>query len=222
MASAKGSSSEGVRHRMVQLARVFKRSWVEMAEALVQLRSSQLYLEWGYQDLYSYCALELQLRKATVDKLTGSYVALEKHAPNVLSRDGVAQPIPTCDAVDYFARALRGDPANDGGRAEVEVGPSEEVIEELRHAVFEEHTPVAALRRRFNPVLHPKPEGSEALETLQKAQRASQRLAQLLPEIEGLPKSHAKALEEALTTLDADLEKLLARAETDASHRRAG
>ncbi len=203
---------------MVQLARVFKRSWVEMAEALNQVKSSRIYEEWGYDDVYLYCSNELQLKKSTVEKLTGSYQALTEHAPNVLSRDGIAQQIPTCDSVDYFAKALRGDAANDA-RGGAPDGPDDEVIAELHHAVFEEQTPVAALRRRFNPILHPKPEGAEKLENLEKTRNGTRRLQKLLEGAEGVSAERIAEVNDALESLDADLEDLIeaARGELDAA-----
>ena len=68
--------ADELRVHVVRRAREFKRSWVNMAEALVEVRNRESYLDWGYEDFYSYCSLELQLKQATADKLTGSYVAL--------------------------------------------------------------------------------------------------------------------------------------------------
>ena len=136
---------DGQRLELVQRARRFKRSWVEMAEGLLYVRQQRSYKRWGFEDFYDYCAQELQLRTATVDKLTGSYSTIRDHAPEVLRRDGVARSIPSVDAVDYFARAL--EPANDG---ESETDPDPEVISQLRHAVFEDNKPVQSLRRQFN------------------------------------------------------------------------
>jgi hypothetical protein len=48
--------AEPLRLEMLRLARSFKRSWIEMAEALVRLRDSRAYEGWGYPDLYAYCA----------------------------------------------------------------------------------------------------------------------------------------------------------------------
>ncbi len=107
--------ADELRVHVVRRAREFKRSWVMMAEALVEVRNRESYLSWGYEDFYTYCSLELQLKQAAADKLTGSYVALERHAPSVLKRDGLNERIPTCDAVDYFAKALQRNPSNDDG-----------------------------------------------------------------------------------------------------------
>jgi len=199
--------ADELRVHVVRRARDFKRSWVMMAEALVEVRNRESYLDWGYSDFYSYCALELQLKRATADKLTGSYVALKRHAPSVLKRDGLNERIPTCDAVDYFAKALQKDPRNDSDDQAVR----QEVVDELRHAVFEEGAPVSDLRRRFNPVLNPKPEGAEELDTIRRTTASVRRLERSIEEIEGLRRSTVRGALESLESLREELTELLER-----------
>ena len=200
--------ADELRVHVVRRARDFKRSWVMMAEALVEVRNRESYLDWGYSDFYSYCSLELQLKQATADKLTGSYVALKRHAPSVLKRDGLNERIPTCDAVDYFAKALQKGPSND---AEDEPAVSQEVVDELRHAVFEEGAPVSDLRKRFNPVLRPRPEGAEELDTIRKTTATVRRLERSIEEIEGLRRTTVRGALEALDALREELTELLER-----------
>jgi hypothetical protein len=197
--------ADELRVHVARRARDFKRSWVMMAETLVEVRNRESYLDWGYQDFYAYCSLELQLKQATADKLTGSYVALTRHAPSVLKRDGLNERIPTCDAVDYFAKALRKGPSNDAEDPAV----SPEVVEELRHAVFEEGAPVSDLRKRFNPVLHPKPEGSEEMDAIRRTTAGVRRLERSIVETEGLQRSTIRNTLEALEALREELTELL-------------
>jgi hypothetical protein len=200
--------ADELRVHVVRRAREFKRSWVNMAEALVEVRNRESYLDWGYEDFYSYCSLELQLKQATADKLTGSYVALTRHAPSVLKRDGLNERIPTCDAVDYFAKALQRNPSND---ADGERGVRQEVVDQLRAAVFEEGAPVAELRKRFNPVFSPKPEGAEYLDGIRRATATARRLEKMLEEIDGLPRPTVRAALDSLEALREDLTQLLER-----------
>lgn len=208
--------ADELRVHVVRRAREFKRSWVMMAEALVEVRNRESYLDWGYEDFYTYCSLELQLKQATADKLTGSYVALKRHAPSVLKRDGLNERIPTCDAVDYFAKALQKNPSNDGAERAV----AEEVVDELRHAVFEEGAPVSDLRKRFNPVFNPKPAGAEQMDTLRRATAAVRRLERTIEEIDGLPRPTVRASLDALEALREDLSALLER--TKAQYAKTG
>ena len=199
--------ADELRVHVVRRARDFKRSWVNMAEALVEVRNRESYLDWGYEDFYSYCSLELQLKQATADKLTGSYVALKRHAPSVLKRDGLNERIPTCDAVDYFAKALQKNPSNDADERAV----AQDVVDELREAVFEEGAPVTELRKRFNPVFNPKPEGAEQIDAIRRAAAAARRLERMIEEIDGLRRPMVRTTLETLEALREDLTELLER-----------
>ena len=200
--------ADELRVHVVRRAREFKRSWVNMAEALVEVRNRESCLDWGYEDFYSYCSLELQLKQATADKLTGSYVALKRHAPSVLKRDGLNERIPTCDAVDYFAKALKKGPSND---PEHEPAVDQGVVNELRAAVFEEGAPVTELRKRFNPVFHPKPEGAEQIDAIRRATATARRLEKMVEEIDGLRRPTLRATVDSLEMLCEDLTELLER-----------
>ncbi|MGB5697461.1 MAG: hypothetical protein WBM46_17545 [Polyangiales bacterium] len=202
------SGADELRVHVVRRAREFKRSWVMMAEALVEVRNRESYLSWGYDDFYSYCSLELQIKQATADKLTGSYVALKRHAPSVLKRDGLSERIPTCDAVDYFAKALQRSPSNDAGD---ERAVDQDVVDQLRHAVFEEGTGVTELRKRFNPVFHPKPEGAEQLDAIRRTTAAARRLERMVEEIDGLRRPTLRATLDSLEALREELTSLLER-----------
>lgn len=195
--------ADDLRVHVVRRAREFKRSWVTMAEALVEVRNGEGYVKWGYDDFYAYCELELQIKRATADKLTGSYIALKRHAPAVLKRDGLTERIPTYDAVDYFARALQ--------RGDRDDAPERGVVDELKHAVFEEGAPVTELRKRFNPVFHPKPEGAEQIEAIRRATATARRLERMIEEIDGLHRPTVRSTLDSLEALREELTDLLDR-----------
>lgn len=193
---------------LIRRARRFKRSWIEMAEALVEVRMSRAYEAWGYPDFFAYCADELLLKRRTVEKLTGSYHTIKRHAPDVLEGDG---DVPSFDSVDYFTRALARAGYNDEGWEDV--GPSEtppEAIEELRQAVFAESRPVSSLRREFHPILFKKSDDEATREILEKASNHAERLCRLLPDIPGLSKARVAEAAAALDGLCRDLEALRA------------
>jgi hypothetical protein len=199
---------DGQRLELVQRARRFKRSWVEMAEAICWVRDTAAYERWGFSDLHTYCREELHIRGSTVDKLTGGYATLREHAPQVLRRDGVASQIPTVDAVDYFAQAL--NPKQNPKRPLPE--PSDDVIRELKTAVFDDNKPVAVLRREFNPVLKAKPEGAEALERMEKASAAARRLGSLIDDIDDLSPEVVTKVQRSLAKLTGELDALIPEA----------
>ncbi|MDH5490723.1 MAG: hypothetical protein OEY14_01990 [Myxococcales bacterium] len=198
---------------MVERARRFKRSWVEMAEGLVHLREAQTYLEWGYQDLHEYCERELCIRASTADKLLAGYAAVRHHAPQVLNYDGVSQTLPSLDAVHYFARAVRAQAEPEGGLEP----PAEEVVDDLKRAIFEEGRSVATLRRNFEARLFPKPDGAAEMEILEKTLAATRRLEALLPAVEGLPSERIEELSGRIEGLRQELESMLAVARQELS-----
>src|SRR5262245_48222335 len=103
-------ASDPVRADTLQKARAFKRTWLELAEALTRVQSRQSWQEWGFTDFDAYCRKELHLRSATVAKLLGSYRFLETSAPRVIERarqspDNFEAPIPTLPAVEFVQKA---------------------------------------------------------------------------------------------------------------------
>jgi hypothetical protein len=210
------TGDDPLRLDLVQRAQRFKRSWVELGEALTRLRDSRGFQAWGYGDLHEYCSKELSIKPATVDKLVLSFATVERHAPEVLSRDGVARNIPSLEAVDYFSRAL-GSEEHPGPFRRLDA--PDDVVEQLRSAVFDEGQGVRELRERFNPVLHDKPERDERDELLHKARALTDKLAQLLPALSGLTEARVGRVIAALEALARDLDALQAAADKSAARR---
>lgn len=209
----RASGADGLRLELVKRARSFKRTWVDMAEGLVRVRNEGAYRGWGFEDFHAYCSLELQLKRATVDKLTGSFNTLETHAPNVLNRDGLATPIPEMDSVDYFARALI-DPATlppkqRGTRA---APPPPDVVDEMKRAVFDEQLPVAALRKRFDPILKPKTEDDARLDQVHRTSAAVRKLVAQLEASDFVDEDRRKSLLADLDALSGELDVIAANA----------
>src|SRR3954467_9116757 len=87
------------RAELIRCARRFKASWVELAEALTEVRRRSEWKRWGHASFEAYAKSELHLRGDTVEKLTGSFAFLQRHAPEVLGRDGISAPIPSYHSV---------------------------------------------------------------------------------------------------------------------------
>lgn len=197
---------ESLRMKALACARVFKRSWIDMAALLVLVRSRGLHRRWGFESLEGYALEELNIKRPTCEKLTGSYNALENHAPQVLSWDGVAQTVPEMDAVDYFARVVDPRPKHAGDPAPP--APPPNVIDELKHATFQDLANPAALKRRFNPVLNPRDDDDERREMLRKLKASATRLETLLSEVDGLDASRVQQVTQCMEALRQDIEKL--------------
>ena len=222
------TGGDPTRIEAVRRAQNFRRSWLDLAEVIAQIRARSLYEKWGYSDFYAYCQDELTLKRATVDKLTISYNTLERHAPRVLERDGVANTIPSYESLDYYHRTVgeleaeaeaqveaddddEGDgeasaPARRRGR--VPQAPTPELREAFEQAVFDEGQPITELRKRFDPHFFPKPKGAEELERIKKASATARKLAELVVEISDLPDNQVRKLEAELGKLRARLDEL--------------
>lgn len=200
-----GKRDEAFRMDVVTKARSFKRSWVDMAEALVEVRSRGYYQRWGYETLHGYALEELNIKRTTVDKLTGSYMALEQHAPHVLQWDGVAQSMPEMEAVEYFAKAVDPPAAKDGVAPPP---PPRELLDELKQAIFEDQVNTSSLRRRFNPMLNPKPEADPRKDLLVRVRQSARRLEEMLTDVEGLSEERVEQVTSALEELRRDLDAL--------------
>lgn len=192
--------------QVVTRARSFKRSWVDMAELLVQVRKRGLHEAWGYETIQGYALEELNIKRTTCDKLTGSFSALERHVPHVLTWDGVAQEMPAMESVDYFARAVDPRPKKEGDPTPEP--PDGEVVEELKQAIFEDLAGAPALRRRFGAVLNPKDEAQERKELLGRVRSNARRLESLVTHIDGLSEERVEGVTQCLEQLRVDLDAL--------------
>ncbi|MGD8859854.1 MAG: hypothetical protein PVI30_07570 [Myxococcales bacterium] len=190
----------------VRCAQRFKRSWVELAAALCELRDTRAYEAWGFGDLHEYCHKELAIKPSTVDKLMLSFSTVQRYAPEVLQRDGVAQSIPSVEAVDYFTRAVK---LEEDPRAERRLDAPRDVLQQLHSAVFQEGQSPTELRKQFNPILRPKPEGAAEKELLRKTRAAAQKLSTLVKQVDGLSEARVARVDAVVEALLRDLDKML-------------
>ena len=161
---------------MLARARRFKSSWLELGEALTELRRSGQWKHWGYDSFEDYAHKELHLRPDTADKLTASYGFLARSAPAVLQRNGLDQPIPSYQSVDFLRRAEEEDTA------------PPEAMAELRRRVIDEAAPLPALSRKYREVVFPVDEGSKKNQQQLALRSAARRLAELLASCADLPR----------------------------------
>ncbi len=186
-----------------------------MAEALTWVRDARAWERWGHASLHDYARDEPKIRPATVDKLTGGYTTLREHAPEMLR--GEACDVPSVDAVDYLASAMAETRGREAPRSR-----DDEVIEQIKHAVFEDAKPVAVLRREFDPILRPKPDGAEALEQMEKASAAARRLSALLPKLEDVTPATQTRCQRGIDALLDELDELIPEARDRLYPARAG
>jgi hypothetical protein len=97
-----------MRRRVLEGAKRFKASWVELGGLLAQVKRESLWREWGYPSFDAYCTKELFIRRQTAEKLTLSYGFLERHEPELAaprSPRAEARPAPAFEVIEVLSRA---------------------------------------------------------------------------------------------------------------------
>jgi hypothetical protein len=177
------------RAELLARARRFKASWIELAEALTAIKRSSGWRSWGYDSFEAYARNELHIRQETADKLTGSYSFLKRRAPAVLERDGLREPIPSYQAVDFLRRAEASDDAPKGA------------LEEIRRRVLEDAAPAATVVKAFGSVVFPVDDEQRQAREVAGLKNVAKRLRELLAETRTVPRKLAGDVESALDRL---------------------
>ncbi|MDD5561156.1 MAG: hypothetical protein PHT50_03370 [Candidatus Omnitrophica bacterium] len=101
--------SGSLRYHILESAKNFKRSWIELGRALYSAWKDKMYKEWGYVNFDIYVSREIGIRKQTAMKLLKSYYFLEKEEPQYLKNDyaqsSQAANIPSYESVDILRQA---------------------------------------------------------------------------------------------------------------------
>jgi hypothetical protein len=164
-------------------ARAFKRTWLELAEALTRVQAREGWRRWGFEDFDAYCRKELHLRASTVAKLLGSYRFLETSAPRVIerSRRGETAPVPSLGAVEFVAKATERGAADP------------ETLETIHRVAFDEGADAPLLSRRFKEIAFPQTDDEKSDRARAQIVAAARRLAALIAE-DGAPVPRALAI----------------------------
>ena len=186
-------SADPVRADTLAKARAFKRTWLELAEALSTCSEKKLWEKWGFSDFDAYCRKELHLRGSTVAKLLGSYRFLETSAPRVIERartDHYEAPIPSIATVEFVEKATAA------GHADAET------LRSITKAAFDEGLEKPVLAKKFGELVFPVTK-AEAKEKLRSAiAAAARRLSTLIAEDGApVPKQLAIRVEETIGEL---------------------
>ena len=186
-------ADDPMRADTLQKARAFKRTWLELAEALTRVQSHKSYEGWGYPDFDAYCRKELHLRSSTVAKLLGSFRFLETSAPKVIERartDHFEAPIPSLPVVEFVQRAT------ETGSADAET------IKSIHRMAFEEGAEPAAINKQFGKIVFPQSDRDRKDKLRSAIAQAARRLSALIAE-DGAPikKQLAIRVEETLGEL---------------------
>ena len=118
-----GVDENSLRYHILQNAKNFKTSWIELGRALYSVSKDKLYKEWGYSSFDIYTVREIGIRKQTAMKLVRSYYFLEKEEPLYLKKDYVesaeASSIPSYESVDVLRQAKNKKVLDEDGYSEL-------------------------------------------------------------------------------------------------------
>ncbi|MDD4954020.1 MAG: hypothetical protein PHG40_03825 [Candidatus Omnitrophica bacterium] len=107
----KGLEPESLRYHILDSAKNFKTSWIELGRSLYSAWKDKLYKEWGYNNFDVYSSKEIGIRKQTALKLLRSYYFLEKEEPDYLRQGYVesteASRVPSYESVDLLRLAKK-------------------------------------------------------------------------------------------------------------------
>lgn len=180
-------------------ARTFKRSWLELAEALTLVYERKSWKAWGYASFDEYAGRELHITKSTASKLLGSFRFLKSSAPKIIERahEEPEAPVPSMKAIDFVARAEKRGAADDG------------TLREIRRAAFEEGADAPMLTKRYKEVAFPVSDDERKKKLRAQLSSVGKRLAALIADPDA-PLEHPIAarveevLGEMLRVLEAD------------------
>jgi hypothetical protein len=134
-----------LRYRVLESAKQFKTSWIELGQALYTVWKDRLYRDWGYSTFDVYAAKEIGIRKQTAVKLLKSYYFLEQEEPVYLKQDYKEQAgcasVPTFECVD----ALR--------QAKNKKGIDKEDYERIRKNVFEQGKDAVSVKKDLTALI---------------------------------------------------------------------
>jgi hypothetical protein len=106
-----GMDTESLRFQILQNAKSFKTSWIDLGQALYSVWKDKIFKDWGFLTFDAYTAKEIGIRKNTALKLLKTYYFLEKEEPHLIDKDYVktkdAAEVPTYESVDVLRLAKK-------------------------------------------------------------------------------------------------------------------
>lgn len=139
-----------LRYHVLESAKNFKTSWVELGRSLYSVWKDKLYKDWGFATFDIYTVKEIGIKKPTAMKLLRSYYFLEKEEPAYLKNDYAesadAAKVPGYEAVDLL-RKVKNRKTLDS-----------EDYSKLKKQIFEDGKDVQAVRRDLTSLIRQREE----------------------------------------------------------------
>jgi hypothetical protein len=168
-----------LRYHILDSAKNFKCSWVELGRSLYSVYKDKMYKEWGYVSFDIYVSREIGIRKQTAMKLLKSYYFLEKEEPQYLKNDYVAsvQPanLPSYESVNLLRQAKHNK------------GLDENDYSDLKKEVFEKGKDAQEIKKNLGVIIRQRqeldPEAAEEKKSQAVLKRLLGQLRQLKQEV---------------------------------------
>ncbi|TSK09071.1 MAG: hypothetical protein FPO08_07165 [Geobacter sp.] len=180
------------RYEVLDKAKRFKSSWVELGEKLLDVSKRARFREWGYGSFEEYCVQEIRIKRGTAEKLTMAYRFMEKEEPQLLQQREELRPLPDYRSIDLLRQAKE------------EKGFSEEEYGDLRKRVVEDEKSHPTVLKKFKEVSSLREEPNP-LVPLKAAVSAAKRLESALRACEVAPAAFVQQVGEMLDHLEQEL-----------------
>lgn len=136
---------EVLRSQILNYAKDFKTSWVNLGQSLYAVWQDKLYYGWGYDKFEDYTEKELGLKKSIALKLLKTYLFVEHEEPAYLKKEFVESrepvKVPGCDEVNVLRMA----------KQKKELLPED--YQRLRKSIFEKGASAAAVRKDLTAIM---------------------------------------------------------------------
>src|SRR3989338_4514298 len=103
MAVSRLVETDVFRGKVLDAAKRYKASWIELGQYLYNVYRDKLYRNWDYLDFEIYCVKELHLKQSTAVKLLKSYSFLEQEKPELVrasSEGSLPKAVPNYESVN--------------------------------------------------------------------------------------------------------------------------
>jgi len=197
--------SGSLRYHILESAKNFKRSWIELGRSLYSVWKDKMYKEWGYLNFDIYVSREIGIRKQTAMKLLKSYYFLEKEEPQYLKADyacaSSAANIPSYESVDILRQAKNKR-------------VDEDDYKNLKKEIFEKGRDAQELKKNLGVIIRQRqelePEEAQEKRKLAAVRRLLGQLRMLKQEVEilkMLPMPLIKELDALIKKIELEMER---------------
>lgn len=160
--------TDNIREKILDQAKFFKTSWIELGRSLFAAWQDKMYKGWGYQRFEDYIKKEVGLNKELSMRLLKTYYFIEQEEPQYLKENFAesreAPTVPGYEAINVLRLAKQ--------KKEV----TKEDYASLRKSVFDKGHDAAAVRQDLTAIIKERKEVDPEEEREERSQQAVRKL----------------------------------------------